>query len=85
MRKLGYDERFIRPIRELSECGLSYRSHLAVVGKIFAYKDENDKEAVALQEALKEKGLNAVIREVISLTDESLIMEIEASAKKYMK
>ena len=55
------------------------------MGKIFAYKDENDKEAVALQEALKEKGLNAVIREVISLTDESLIMEIEASAKKYMK
>lgn len=85
MRKLGYDERFIRPIRELSDRGLSYQSHLAVVGKIFAYKDENDKEAVALQEALKEKGLNAVIREVTSLTDESLITEIEASAKKYMK
>ncbi|MEG1531260.1 MAG: mannitol-1-phosphate 5-dehydrogenase, partial [Lactococcus sp.] len=85
MRKLGYDERFIRPIRELSERGLSYQSHLEVVGKIFAYKDENDKEAVVLQEALKEKGLNAVIREVTRLTDETLIAEIEASAKKYMK
>ena len=40
---------------------------------------------MALREALEEKGLNAVIREVTSLTDETLIMEIEASAKKYMK
>ncbi|KKW74135.1 Mannitol-1-phosphate 5-dehydrogenase [Lactococcus cremoris] len=38
IRKLGYDERFIRPIRELNERGLSYQNHLDIVGKIFAYQ-----------------------------------------------
>ena len=52
------------------------------MGKIFAYKDDNDK-AVTLQRSLKRKRLNAVIREVTHLTDETLITEIEASAKKY--
>ena len=85
MRKLGYDERFIRPIRELSERGLDYAAHMDVVGKIFAYVDAEDAQAVELQEKLASSVLTDVIREVTGLSDEKLISEIETVVKKYAK
>jgi mannitol-1-phosphate 5-dehydrogenase len=77
IRKLGYDERFIRPIRELNEFGLSYENHLNVVGKIFAYNDPQDEQSVALHEKLATNNLADVIKEVTGLSDEKLIKEIE--------
>ena len=85
IRKLGYDERFIRPIRELSERGLSYTNHMDTVGKIFAYTDETDPQSVELQEKLASTDLTTVIKEVTGLSDEKLIAEIEAAAQKYAK
>ena len=85
IRKLGYDERFIRPIRELSERGLSYQNHLDIVGKIFAYQDENDEEAVQLQEKLATRELSELIEEVTGLTNQKIISEIELIINKYKK
>ncbi|MDY7610425.1 mannitol-1-phosphate 5-dehydrogenase [Streptococcus suis] len=78
IRKLGYDERFIRPIRELRECGLSYDNLLATVSYIFDYKDETDEQSVQLQTLLQEKSLPEVVAEVTGLTDSALIAEIVA-------
>lgn len=79
IRKLGYDERFIRPIRELRERGLSYKNLLATVSYIFSYYDENDEQSVELQRLLQEKSLTEVVEQVTGLTDHDLIAEIVAS------
>lgn len=82
IRKLGYDERFIRPIRELHERNLSYQQLLTVVGLIFNYRDEKDEQSVELQKMLQNESLEAVVRKVTQLTDETLIAEIVAAASK---
>ncbi len=76
IRKLGYDERFIRPIRELRERGLSYDNLLAAVSYIFGYKDETDEQSVQLQALLQEKSLPEVVAEVTGVTAPALILEI---------
>ena len=43
LRKLGYDERFIRPIREMQTYHLATTHLLAMVGIIFNYNDKNNK------------------------------------------
>lgn len=79
IRKLGYDERFIRPIRELRERQLSYDNLLKTVAYVFQYKDETDEQSVQLQKLLQEKSLEDVIKEVTGLTDEALVKEVAAS------
>lgn len=76
IRKLGFDERFIRPIRELKERSLSYQDLLQTVAYVFAYKDETDEQSVQLQTLLTEKPLEEVVKEVTGLTDQALIAEI---------
>lgn len=76
IRKLGFDERFIRPIRELKERGLSYQYLLQTVAYVFAYQDETDEQSVQLQALLADKPLAEVVKEVTGLTDQELIAEI---------
>ena len=85
IRKLGYDERFIRPIRELNDRKLSYQNHLDIVGKIFAYHDENDAQAIQLQEKLKITELPMLIEEVTGISNQKLILEIEKVINHYKK
>lgn len=82
IRKLGYDERFIRPIRELKERGLSYDNLLTTLSAVFAYKDETDEQSLRLQELLASQPLEAVVAEVTGLTDQDLIAEILAHLNK---
>ena len=81
IRKLGYNERFIRPIRELKERGLDYSVLMDTVGMMFHYVEPNDAEAVKLQAMLKDQPLVDVIKEVTGLKDAALIDEVEASVK----
>ena len=85
IRKLGYDERFIRPIRELNAHGKSYQAHLDVVGKIFVYKDDSDEQSLELQQKLVHFNLSDLIKDVTSLTDKKLIGQIETVVKKYQR
>ncbi|GAB2025455.1 mannitol-1-phosphate 5-dehydrogenase [Lactovum odontotermitis] len=84
LRKLGYDERFIRPIRELAARGLDYSQHLETVGKIFAYTNPDDAEAVKLQENVKTGDLRKLIKEVTQLKEELLIDKVFEAAGKYV-
>ncbi|MBF0786330.1 MULTISPECIES: mannitol-1-phosphate 5-dehydrogenase [unclassified Streptococcus] len=82
IRKLGYDERFIRPIRELRERGLSYDALLQTVRYIFEYKDETDTQSLELQEMLAQESLTSVIEKVTGLTDLTLVAEIATAVER---
>lgn len=75
IRKLGYDERFIRPIRELKERDLPYDHLLKTAAFVFYYQDENDDQSVQLQELLTSKPLPKVVTEITQLTDAELIAD----------
>ncbi|EFQ58089.1 mannitol dehydrogenase domain protein [Streptococcus downei F0415] len=81
IRKLGFDERFIRPIRELKERGLAYDNLLKTVAYVFEYKDPNDQQSVELQDLLANKPLAEVITQVTGLEDQDLIAEIESAVE----
>lgn len=79
IRKLGFDERFIRPIRELKERNLDYNHLMDTVGMVFDYDEPSDSESVELQKMLKEQPLETVVKQVTGLKDQDLIDQIEAS------
>ncbi|MBL1069613.1 mannitol-1-phosphate 5-dehydrogenase [Ligilactobacillus salivarius] len=82
IRKLGYDERFIRPIRELKARGLSYTTLMETVGKIYHFDEPQDDESQKLQKMLKDEDLKDVIVETTGLKDDAdLVAEIAASVK----
>lgn len=81
IRKLGYDERFIRPIRELHDRGLNYDHLVDTVAKVFHYNDPTDEESVKLQTMLKAQSLPEVIKEVTKLTDPTLLTAIEKAVE----
>ncbi|GAJ27173.1 mannitol-1-phosphate 5-dehydrogenase [Liquorilactobacillus sucicola DSM 21376 = JCM 15457] len=85
IRKLGFDERFIRPIREAKERGLSYTALLETVGMIYTFDEPKDDESQKLQKLLKEHSLVNVVQETTGLKDEGLVQEVVASAKKAAK
>lgn len=82
IRKLRYDERFIRPIRESKKRDLSYDALVTVVGMIFHYDNPEDSESVDLQEKLNTQPLEEVVRSVTGLTDEVLINDIVTAKRK---
>lgn len=83
IRKLGYNERFILPIRELKARGLTYQSLLDTVGMIFHYDDAADAESVELQKMLSNQPVDEVVQEVTGLDEPELIEEIVSSIQKY--
>ncbi|GAF40519.1 mannitol-1-phosphate 5-dehydrogenase [Agrilactobacillus composti DSM 18527 = JCM 14202] len=85
IRKLGYDERFIRPIRELKDRNLDYSVLLDTVGMIFTFDEPKDSESVELQKLLKEKPLVDVVKQVTGLKDQGLIDEVVASVENKIK
>ncbi|WP_416353057.1 mannitol-1-phosphate 5-dehydrogenase [Agrilactobacillus fermenti] len=76
IRKLGYDERFIRPIRELKDRGLDYSTLLDTVGMILTFDEVQDAESVELQKMLKDADVATVVKKVTGLHDQALIDDI---------
>lgn len=76
IRKLGYNERFIRPIRELRERGFSYKTLLAVVGKILCYENIGDDQSMELKKRKEQEPLDVVLKDITGLDDNTLIAEI---------
>ncbi|MEG0293355.1 mannitol-1-phosphate 5-dehydrogenase [Enterococcus sp.] len=85
LRKLGNQERFIRPIGEMFERGLESPHLLATVGMILNYNDPNDEESQKLQVLKAEKPLEEVIAEVTGVTNTVLIEEMKENALRYQK
>lgn len=81
IRKLGYDERFIRPIRETKERGLAHDALLETVAYIFEYSDADDEQSQELQKMLADQPLDQVIQTVTGLEDADLVAEIASKIK----
>ncbi|GMO47110.1 MAG: hypothetical protein Ta2B_29050 [Termitinemataceae bacterium] len=86
LRKLSYNERFIRPIRELKERGLSYKNILYAASLVFKYDCKDDPESVELQKMLQidnrapysdnKHSLTETVKKVTGLQDSDLINEL---------
>jgi mannitol-1-phosphate 5-dehydrogenase len=79
IRKLGFNERFIRPIRELKERGLSYTTLLETSAFVLAHTDEQDAESLKLEGLRKGRdadSMKALIAELTGLSDNALINSI---------
>lgn len=82
IRKLGYNERFIRPIRECRERGLAYDTLLKTAGRIFTFDEPNDQESVRLMKMVADQPLEKVVAEVTGIKDQALLDEVVASARE---
>lgn len=82
IRKLGYNERFIRPIRACRERGLAYDTLIKTVGRIFTFDEPNDQESVRLMKMVADQPLDKVVAEVTGIKDQALLDEVVASARE---
>lgn len=79
IRKIGYEERFIRPMREAYERDLPIEHLVNTVAKVLVYRDDADAESQKLQQLLNNKPVAEVIHEITGLEDNTLINRIVAS------
>jgi mannitol-1-phosphate 5-dehydrogenase len=82
LRKLSFNERFIRPLRELKERALPYKALLSTIKLVLQYNNEDDPESVELQKIIKNNTAPDAIKKITALTDETLIKEIVALLKE---
>ena len=82
IRKLGYNERFIKPIRETEELGLLNSALLKACSYILTFKSEEDEQSVKLEQLIKEKGVIEALIEVTELTDTTLLNKIKEGYEK---
>ncbi|GMO68450.1 MAG: mannitol-1-phosphate 5-dehydrogenase [Treponemataceae bacterium] len=90
LRKLGYDERFIRPLREAKARSLPYKALAQCAASVFCYEDKADAESVKLAALMQsvekgEKTIEDVIHEVTKLSDATLVAEIAEAYRNRMK
>lgn len=85
IRKLGHEERFIRPIRELHEYGLDASHLIGMVGMIFNYHDSSDEESQRLTEMLNQEDLMTVVTKVTGIKNQELIDSIIQDINRYAK
>lgn len=78
IRKLGFDERFIRPIREAAERNLEVGALISTVAKALYYTDLKDEESARLQKMLSEQPTLEVIKKITKLENVDLLEKIES-------
>jgi len=83
VRKLGTEERFIRPVLELEKRNVQPEHLYETIGMIFNYHDPEDEQSRQPQALLAEKELSEVITEVTGLTDVEMIDLIRQNIEKY--
>jgi mannitol-1-phosphate 5-dehydrogenase len=80
IRKLGPEDRLVRPATEAKKAGLSYTNLARAIASALLFDYQEDKEAVKLQEMIGENGIPAVLKEVSGLDENS---EITNEVVKY--
>ncbi|WP_110926036.1 mannitol-1-phosphate 5-dehydrogenase [Bacillus massiliglaciei] len=82
LRKLGANDRLVRPATEAEKAGISYTNLAKAIASALLFDYKEDEEAVKLQALIKEKGLMETLSEVSGLAAESPITkEIERHYK----
>ncbi|RYM06487.1 mannitol-1-phosphate 5-dehydrogenase [Sporolactobacillus sp. THM7-7] len=67
IRKLGPEDRLIKPAKEAAKRGLSYRYLAEAVAACLKFDADTDPEAVLLQEKLQKEGISNVLKEICGL------------------
>ncbi len=76
IRKLGKNDRFIKPILTSNSYGKKVDKLCLGVAYALRFLSEEDKSSIDLQNMIKEKGVKMALREVSSLDDDSIINKI---------
>jgi mannitol-1-phosphate 5-dehydrogenase len=85
MRKLGPEDRLIRPAIEAQKAGLSY-THLAkAIAAALLFDYQEDEEAVKLQAMIKEYGVANVLKEISNLEENSGITQEVIRQYEFLK
>lgn len=79
IRKLGPNDRLVRPASEAKKAGLAFTQLSKAIAAALAFESKDDPEAVQLQEMLQAHGASYVLKEISGL-DESDELSISAVA-----
>lgn len=77
VRKLGPDERLIKPLRNLFKLDLPLKYLSIVIAAAFSFDNPEDEEAVRLQEYIQENGIDRAIAHFTGIEDQKLIDKIK--------
>ena len=77
LRKLGFDDRLIKPLRGTIEYGLPNRNLLIGIAAALYFRNENDPQAEHLRELLEISDIKEVIPRITSLKDADVLAAIE--------
>jgi mannitol-1-phosphate 5-dehydrogenase len=75
LRKLGPNDRLVRPATEAMKAGLSYTNLAKAIASALLFDYKEDEEAVKLQGMIKENGVAHVLKEVSGLDEDSEITQ----------
>ncbi|MDM5225233.1 mannitol-1-phosphate 5-dehydrogenase [Cytobacillus sp. NJ13] len=71
IRKLGPEDRLVRPALQAQKAGLSYTNLAKAIAAALMFDNREDEEAVKLQEMIQENGVAYVLKEVCGLEEAS--------------
>jgi mannitol-1-phosphate 5-dehydrogenase len=83
IRKMGYNERFILPIRQLKKLKMKFNTLIETVGMISVFNSKHDEESQKLQNLLNLHPTKNVIKEITELKDNDLIEQIVEAFERY--
>ncbi|MDX8046843.1 mannitol-1-phosphate 5-dehydrogenase [Gracilibacillus sp. S3-1-1] len=75
MRKLGPEDRLVRPATEAQKAGLSFTNLAKAIAAALLFDHQEDAEAVKIQAMIKENGIAKVLQEVSNLPEDSEITQ----------
>ncbi|MGE8079689.1 mannitol-1-phosphate 5-dehydrogenase [Peribacillus loiseleuriae] len=75
IRKLGANDRLVRPATEAKKAGLSYTNLTKAIAAALLFDNKEDEEAVKLQAMIQEHGVPHVLKEVSGLDENSEITQ----------
>ncbi|MGP4040941.1 mannitol-1-phosphate 5-dehydrogenase [Gracilibacillus sp. D59] len=75
IRKLGPEDRLVRPATEAQKAGLAFTNLAKAIAAALLFDHQEDEEAVKLQAMIDDKGIAKVLQEVSNLPEDSEITE----------
>jgi mannitol-1-phosphate 5-dehydrogenase len=69
IRKLGPEDRLVRPALQAQKAGLSYTNLAKAIAAALLFDNREDEEAVKLQDMIQENGVAYVLKEVCGLEE----------------
>ncbi|WP_044022727.1 mannitol-1-phosphate 5-dehydrogenase [Bacillus sp. SG-1] len=75
IRKLGPEDRLVRPTTEAQKAGLPYSNLAKAIAAALLFDFAEDEQAMEIQNMIKEDGVAAVLKKVSGLDEDSAITE----------